>query len=333
MAYEHGSLKDYNLASYWQLCMTMEILPEVLQSLFLTQSLTKGPITIVDYGCSEGHNSIFFFQKLLSSFRETSDREICIMHTDLPDNNWNLVNHLLDTSEHSYRKIPRVYFSSIGKSFYNQILPNDSVHLGFAAHCFHYFSKHPAKQQGNAEFNRETKEEQARIDINTILEHRINELVIGGTLHFIAAGSIGEPFKPTVRVLETVFSAMIERGLLTPEEASNFEMPYHQMDIKFWNTALDKFKDRIEIVRLDIAKKLCPYYLDFIEDGDSEKYREKLSNTIAVLIRLPLFYVLNKSDDEKERTFEVLKELVRNALSESEEIYCEQVFAIIRKIR
>ena len=90
----------------------------MLKSLQYSLSITPGPIVLADYGCSEGYNSMIYFNTLFQAFREHSDREISITHTDLPDTNWVLVNNTLTSSEESYLKLENIYFSTIGKSFF-----------------------------------------------------------------------------------------------------------------------------------------------------------------------------------------------------------------------
>ena len=87
MAFSEQSLDGYNKASYWQLFISLHSLPVVQELLLNALDLTAGPITIVDYGSSECYNSMIYFSKLIQSFREQSNREILIIHNDLPDNN------------------------------------------------------------------------------------------------------------------------------------------------------------------------------------------------------------------------------------------------------
>ena len=112
MAFEHHSLSGYNSCSSWQLHMALKSIPQVLQNLLSSIQLTPGPLVVADYGCSEGYNSMIYFKTLFQAFREQSDREIFITHTDLPNNNWNIFSNLLNTSEDSYLLLPKIDFST-----------------------------------------------------------------------------------------------------------------------------------------------------------------------------------------------------------------------------
>ena len=46
-------------------------------------------IAVVDYGCSEGRNSIAAMQRTVSALREQTSRPIRIVHSDLPTNDFN----------------------------------------------------------------------------------------------------------------------------------------------------------------------------------------------------------------------------------------------------
>ncbi|CAG9324228.1 unnamed protein product [Blepharisma stoltei] len=47
---------------------------------------------------------------------------------------------IVDSNE-SYRKVPNTFFSAIGLSFYEQILPEETVHVGFSSSAIHWLSE------------------------------------------------------------------------------------------------------------------------------------------------------------------------------------------------
>ena len=212
MAFEQYSLSGYNSSSSWQLHIALKSIPQMLENLFSCLELTLGPLAVVDYGCSEGHNSMIYFKTLFQAFREQSDREIFITHTDLPNNNWNIFSNLLNTSEDSYLLLPKIYFSTVGKSFFQQLFPNESVHLGYAAFSFHYFSKKPIRKPDDHAARHVAMIEQGKSDLKILLQHRIHELVSGGFLTAMIVATAAVPNINFDLLLSQPFVNLNEKG-------------------------------------------------------------------------------------------------------------------------
>ena len=88
MAFQQDSIRGYNSGSSWQLDCARFSIPILADSLISVEASTdSSSIKIVDYGCSEGYNSMILFKEALKVFRKESNRPISILHTDLPDNN------------------------------------------------------------------------------------------------------------------------------------------------------------------------------------------------------------------------------------------------------
>ena len=88
------------------------------------------PVVIVDYGSSEGHNSLAPVTVAIGILRERIGREraISVVHTDLPGNDFGALFQTLASDPESYlRDDPRVFASAVGRSFYEQILPDSTV--------------------------------------------------------------------------------------------------------------------------------------------------------------------------------------------------------------
>ena len=332
MAFSRYSLQGYNKASYFQLCVNMNSLNAVEDQLRNSLKLTDKPLTIVDYGSSEGYNSMIYFSKLLHNFRKYSNREISIIHTDLEENNWNLMCNLLNTSDESYLKLPNVYYSFIGKTFFEQLLPRESVHLGFSAFSFHYFSKKPVRMPGDLSFPHHGMTIQAKSDIDTLLTHRINELVKGGTISIILAGTGKVTNLNSGRLYYLPFVALVEKGIIRKEEIQNLEWNLHGLKLEEWNEILDNYKDKVEILKLELKKEISPYYTTFLQDGNAEKYKDDLAEYVSMLSKLQLFGILNRNNEEKERIFELFKEEVRKVINLTDEIYLEMITVILKKI-
>jgi hypothetical protein len=105
------------------------------------------PVVIADYGSSEGRNSLVPLSVAIAIVRERigQERGIAVVHTDLPGNDFGALFQTLASDPDSYlRDDPRVFPSAIGRSFYEQILPDSSVSLGWSSWAVQWLSRVPA---------------------------------------------------------------------------------------------------------------------------------------------------------------------------------------------
>lgn len=104
------------------------------------------PVVIADYGASQGHNSLLPMAAAIDALRPRigAERAVGVVHTDLPDNDFTALFHTLATDPDSYlRGRDHVFPSAIGRSFYEQILPDDSVTLGWSSWSVQWLSRAP----------------------------------------------------------------------------------------------------------------------------------------------------------------------------------------------
>ena len=63
MAFQQDALRNYNTTSNGQLSMILPSVSVLLNQLRSIEKSTSGSISLVDYGCSEGYNSMIFLKK------------------------------------------------------------------------------------------------------------------------------------------------------------------------------------------------------------------------------------------------------------------------------
>ena len=109
--------------------------------------LPPEPVVIVDYGCSEGRNSLVPVGAAIRVMRDRigQNRAISVVHTDLPGNDFTVLFGVLSSDANSYlRGDPAIFPSAVGRSFYEQILPSSSVTLGWTSWAMQWLSRVPA---------------------------------------------------------------------------------------------------------------------------------------------------------------------------------------------
>lgn len=158
----------YNQHSHFQhrIVASLEpLLREAVALLPLSPDVTH--ISIAEYGCSQGANSIAPVRVLaaalderLASLRGTGGAtgaalvQVQCTHEDLPSNDWNALMQLLADPGRSYTE-PRhkhleLYAAAAPQSFYERVMPADSVHLGFSCSAMHWLRRAPPVQLSGA---------------------------------------------------------------------------------------------------------------------------------------------------------------------------------------
>jgi hypothetical protein len=86
----------------------------------------RGPIVIVDYGSSQGKNSLGPLRTTIEAVRQKvgGERPILVYHEDLPMNDFNALFDVLHDDPDSYAlNQPSVFPCAIRRSFYEEVCP------------------------------------------------------------------------------------------------------------------------------------------------------------------------------------------------------------------
>lgn len=108
-----------------------------------TVDISDGPVTIVDYGCSQGRNSMIPMRKAIDVLRSRAGVNIPIevVHTDLPSNDFSSLFDALISDPNSYMTgTSEIFPLAIGKSYFAPLLPPGRVHLGWSTWALQWMS-------------------------------------------------------------------------------------------------------------------------------------------------------------------------------------------------
>ena len=205
-------------------------------------AIPPGPLTIADFGSSQGHNSTRQMALALDHLakRAVPARDIMVVHTDLPHSDFTSLFVMLETSPDSYRHgRDRIFASAIGRSFYDRLLPAGSLTFGWSAFAVHWISalpfalrEHiwpPAAEPDEAEALAEV----ASQDWRRFLEHRSEELVPGGQLALVigAADQDGASgLEPMMDLANRALRALVAEGRLAPDVYAAMTIPARPRD-------------------------------------------------------------------------------------------------------
>ncbi|CAG9312848.1 unnamed protein product [Blepharisma stoltei] len=244
--------KDYNQASSNQRRVLIKLAEPFIDSLQHIDTNFNETIVISDYGSAEGYNSVAFFNQTLPRFREFSQKPIMIIHNDLPENNWNTTFKTLEDSD-SYVKIPNVYFSGLGRTFIQQIFPNNYVHIGISSLAFHFLPQsfsvfdHICPSSTNDLILKQQIAEVAHSHFINILTQRYKELVdLGRLLIIIPTETVGMLY-PAVPI-QIVNENMYAKGVINEEEKGKITIPTYGKSDEEIQRALEEVKHLYRII-------------------------------------------------------------------------------------
>lgn len=274
---------------------------------------------------------MLILSKTLEEFRSSSSTPIKVYHNDLPENNWSALSLTISNHPDTYKRFAEVYYSFIGRSFYEQVLPSNSVQIGFSVLAFHFLSKAPARS-GDLQVCYPEAEAQAVHDLTLNLTQRIKELDVGGFFVFTAPGKLEghdrnnmEPY--VIDCIKRIFG----KGIITEEEYNDYIWQTYPMDLGQIRQILAGFSG-IEIKLLELEKVECPFYIEYKNGGSLEEYKRKFSNFPAALIKVALLRCLkNRTEQEKDTIYHAAMDEVRDMIN-GEETYILMYNVIIQKV-
>src|ERR1700722_18243835 len=232
----HGA---YNRSSRVQAAGSSPAVPLLEKAARKVQLATAPePVVIADYGSSEGHNSLVPLSVAIGIFRERigQERAVAVVHTDLPGNDFGALFQALVSDPASYlRDDPRVFPSAIGRSFYEQILPDSSVSLGWSSWAVQWLSRVPAliPDQVQVAYSRDAETRaffslQAAQDWQLFLTHRAAELRPGARLVILSMavddhGDFG--YRASVEAIYGSLLDLVAEGFISDAEMRRMVIP------------------------------------------------------------------------------------------------------------
>ena len=262
--------------------LAMPLLEKAVQDLELEPG--EQSIVIADYGSSQGKNSMIPMQVVIQGLRRRvgPNRAISVFHIDQPSNDFATLFAVLDTDPDRYvLDEPHVFPAAIGRSFYKNVLPPGSVHLGWSSYAAVWLSRIPTLIPGHffpalsvgtvrAEFER-----QAAQDWEAFLSLRAKELRAGGRLVIALPaltddGSSG--FQHLFDEANASLEEMVAAGEITSEERARMVLgayPRRKRDLLAPFAANGRFQ-RLTVEDCEVHELPDAAWADFQRDGNKE---------------------------------------------------------------
>lgn len=245
------------------------------------------PITIADYGAADGYNALLPIGAAISELRARTraDHAIAVTHTDVPGNDFTALFTTLNEDPDSYlTKDAATYAYAVGRSFYKQILPSDSITLGWSSWATHWLSRLPAAITDHIHISRSTDDaarqafaRQAAEDWHDFVAFRGRELAPGGQIVVLtlAADDDGRPgFGPLMDMLNKSLIRLTAEELITPAELGRMVIPTvgrTEKDLRAPFAPSGRFEG-LSVEHLQIFQAEDRFWERLKHDGDSGEF-------------------------------------------------------------
>ncbi|AGB24260.1 SAM dependent carboxyl methyltransferase [Mycobacterium sp. JS623] len=245
------------------------------------------PIVIADYGASTGHNSLLPICAAIAVARKRTrpEHSILVAHTDVAENDFTVLFQTLDDDPDSYLKKDAASFASaIGRSFYTQILPSNSVNLGWSSWAIQWLGKVPAPVPDHLQVAFSGDEnvkaayaKQAAFDWHEFVAFRGRELCPGGRLVVLttAVGDDGEfGHRPLFRGMLAELADLVAQGLITDDEVRRMCIPMVSRcatDFLLPFAPKGRF-ERLEIEHLEVFNAEDRFWSQYRVDRDAKAF-------------------------------------------------------------
>jgi len=232
-----GSYNKYAKLPAGGAALALPLLEKAAQNVVLDGSTR--PIVLADYGSSQGKNSLAPMDVAISTLRTRigENRPIVVFHVDQSTNDFNSLFEVLANDPDRYtQRDAQVFSCAIGRSFYERVLPPESVHLGWSSYAAVWLSHIPRPIPDHfislccAGAVREEFDQQGARDWESFLSLRATELVRGGRLVVVLPGIAehgSSGFENVMDHANAVIAEMTKDGAITTEERARMVIGSH----------------------------------------------------------------------------------------------------------
>jgi hypothetical protein len=197
------------------------------------------PVVIADYGSSQGKNSLGPMRLATEKLRERlgHDRPLLIYHIDQASNDFNSLFGVLSSDPDRYMLgMINLFPCAIGRSFYEQVLPPETVHLGWSCYAAQWLRSVPSRiadhfwSPRSTGAERKAFEGEAAEDWELFLALRASEMRPGARL-VVVLPSLPQDGHPGITHLmddaNDVLKEMVAKGAITAEEKARMVLGSH----------------------------------------------------------------------------------------------------------
>jgi hypothetical protein len=275
------------------------------------------PIAIADYGAASGHDSLLPISAAIRALRRRTrpDHAILVAHTDRPDNNFTALFETLTKDPESYLNMDGAAFSSaVGRAFYSQILPSNTIALGWSSFAIHRLSRIPRAIPDHVQISysadpdaRRAFARQAAWDWHEFVAFRGRELAPGGRL-VVATLGLDRDEKPgfasALNAIIGTLRELVGDGLLSADEAQRMCIPItgrSEEDFLAPFAPSGRFEG-LSITHLELVAAEDRFWTRFQTDRDANGFGANWAATLRDLAFPALLSALDPARDDPRAT-------------------------------
>jgi hypothetical protein len=275
-----------------------------------TVAVDEAPLVVVDYAASQGRNSMAPMRAAIETLRARTrpDRPIEIVHTDLPSNDFASLFRALEEDPASYRSgLDGIYISAIGRSYFEQLLPDGRATLGWNTWSMQWLSEgvggaadHAlAGMTADPALAAAVRARQAA-DWRRFLAVRARELRRGGRL-LTAYTARAEAEAGWEWLLGSLWEAILDLGrdgLLTAEEQRRLTIPIGLRTLAEIEAPFKAGDVRgLTLEHAELVRVPDPFRADFDRTGDARLFAQRHADTTRAWSGPALAGLLGPRDD------------------------------------
>ena len=268
---------------------------------------TERSIQIADYGAADGGTSKQAIYRTISALRKRyPQHQVTVTYSDLPGNDYSTLFRNLtgvdDDSDDNYLKdFGNVFVNACGIGFHSQLMPDQTLDIGFSATAMHYVSEKPCQipnhvhMVGASGSALDAFSRQARDDWNRILLSRAAELKPGGRLVFMNFGidEDGRYLGNTggINMFNTfndIWNELHEEGSITHDEwvdatFSQFYRTREEFCAPLVDPSSEVYQSGLRLVSAHTGVVKCPYRAAYEAAGETMSTQEFAASYIPTL--------------------------------------------------
>jgi hypothetical protein len=291
------------------------------------------PVLVADLGAAQGGNSLEPMRAVLDALTgQGVAHPVCVVHTDLADNDFATLFRLVESSPDSYlRGHPNAYPLVAGRSFYDRIFPSASLTLAWTSATLHWLRRAPGPvpdhffvQQSRDHDARRAYAQQSQRDWLDFLSARATELVPDGGIVVVDVlmgddGSMGS--EALFDAVEAGLAAARDAGVISADERARTAYPT-------WFRSLDELRapfaprfvaptgEQLELAELTPAILDDPF-ADLLHTGDADGYAAAQVGFLRGFLDPSFAAALDDSrpDEDRSAALDVVWSITRAAIA------------------
>jgi cyclopropane-fatty-acyl-phospholipid synthase len=246
-----------------------------------------GEVTVADYGCSEGRNSMATVTTALGLLAARGAKGFGVVHNDLPTNDWNGLAKNLSSPGSYLASYPQARVLFAPRGFFEQVTPPASITLGTSGSAAHWLSRQPPDLDMPRSLYRSDAPpselakilKQAADDWQAFLAARAEELQIGGVLlvQMLGADGAAKPVRVSaaglLKLMNECALALVDAGEIPKEAYARYCFPVVPRTIEEAKAPIEgPLADRLELLHCGLTPVPSPYQLALDRTGDAAAF-------------------------------------------------------------